>query len=97
MLLHPFEQLALILQSVVQAQRRILNDFFAGEEAVRANSVIEVDHNHVSLGRTNEILAVHVCVTIDDKAASLDEDKDGQVAVGCGVGRRKYIGKETVL
>jgi hypothetical protein len=94
---HPLEKLALILQAVVQAQCGIPRNLFAGEETIRSNPVIEVDHNHVSFGRTNEVFAVQVCIAIDDEASSLNENEDRQIAVSRGVGRRKHISKETIL
>jgi len=96
-LINPLEQLPLILQAIIQAQRRILSNFIARQEAIRSNSVVEVDHNHVSFGSMNETFAVQVRIAIDNKAASLYENKDGQVALGGGIGRGKYISEETVL
>jgi hypothetical protein len=74
-ILNPLEQLALILQTVVQAQRRIACDLLGGEEAIWSNTIIEVDYHHLSLGGFDQTFAIKICVAIDDKTTSLNEDK----------------------
>lgn len=45
MLLHPFECLALILQSIVQT--RALRYFFGSQKSIWSDAVVEGDHNNV--------------------------------------------------
>jgi len=48
--LYPLQQLALILQTVIQTERLIGYNLFAGEKTIWSNTVIEVDHNHLLFG-----------------------------------------------
>lgn len=90
---HPLEQLTLILQAVVEAQTLISCYFFAGEEAIRPDAIIEVDYHHLAAGSFDQVTAIVIRVAVPIKPATLNENVDRQFAGVGGVRWGKYIGE----
>ena len=76
MILHPFQQLSLVFQAIVEAQGFVVRNLLASEEAIRPDSIIEIDHDKLAVGGTNQIGAIVVEIPVDAETAALDENID---------------------
>lgn len=95
--LHPLQQLPLVLQAIVQTKVLVCNNLFAGHEAIRPDSIIEVHHHYLIIGGIDQQATIVVGIAVQVEAAALDEDVYRQGARSCSICRREDIGEKTIL
>ena len=69
--LDPLKRLSLVLEPIVDASTG--GDFFARQEAVRSNAIVEVDDDNVQVARENQSRTVVIRVTVRVEAAALPD------------------------
>ena len=75
MLLHPMHDFTLIKQAYIEIA--ILYDLLTGQEAIRTNSVVEIDHHNIVVRRCDQVRSIEINVTVRIKASSSNEDVYG--------------------
>jgi hypothetical protein len=88
-LLNPLQSLDLISQTVVGSAA--LNDLIRSQEAIRTNTVVEVDNDNIVVTCFNQTGAVVVRVGVCVKSTALDEEVDGERVVRSGICRSKDV------
>lgn len=95
--LYPLQELALILQTVVQTQGLVGHNLFACEESIGSNAVVEVDYYNFVVRGANQMRSVQVCIAVIVEASTLNEDINRQLALGCCMGWGIDVGEQTVF
>lgn len=95
MLLHPLQDLDLVLQAIVHASS--LQHLGSREEPVRTDPVVEGDHHHGHIGRFDQSCSIVVGAGVGIEAASLNPNENGQPRSSFHRAGSVYIEEETIL
>jgi hypothetical protein len=83
---NPFQQLLLILQTIVKAEALVSSNFTARKETVRPDPVVKVHDNHIHFTSLDKAATVIIRIRIAVKSASLDKDKHWEWIGACCIG-----------
>ena len=93
--LHPLKGFPLIFEAIVEA--RSLLDFSASEEAIRPNTIVEINNDNVATRGFDQSTAIVVWIGIGVKATTLNEEVHRKFGVGGGTSWCIDIEKQALL